>query len=422
MTVVPRSAPPLPALAADLRSDAFGMGRGGAARPRRIGAEVELLALSTEDRTPVPIVAEEGVASLPFLRRFAARHGWTEKLSPYGASCFVLPDGGIVSYEPGGQVELSAAAFPSVSALVRSLRSAVLPLRAAAREEGIDLLSVGIDPHNPVEEVPLQLRGARYGRMAEYFAAIGPEGARMMRQTASLQVNLDWEGEAPLRWRVLNAAAPYLTAVFANSAVYAGAPSEHRSARAHAWRELDPARTGVFPRADDPAAEYLAFALRAPAILAGEAGEGWLPAGERLARGEMTEEEWRTHLTTLFPEVRPKGFAEVRSIDAVDPEWYAAPLALLAGVVYDPAALRAADELLGDPDPGLLRRAGSVGLADPEIARVARDLFEAGLEGAEALGEETVGGEELEAAREFYRRYTRAGLAPADDARPALVC
>ncbi|MBV9775241.1 MAG: hypothetical protein JO040_14905, partial [Gemmatimonadetes bacterium] len=376
-----------------------------------------------ETRAPVPIQAEEGVASLPFLRRFAAEHGWAERLSPYGPPCFFLPDGGVISYEPGGQVELSAAPFASLSALVASLRGAVLPLRAAAREEGIELLTGGIDPQTPVEEVPLQLTGKRYGAMAEYLAGIGRFGARMMRQTASLQVNLDWEGDAPLRWRVLNAAAPYLTAIFANSPVYAGAPTEHRSFRAHAWRELDPSRTGIFSGREDAVAEYLSFALRAPAILRGrDAGGEHLPAGEWIARGELSMEEWRTHLTTLFPEVRPKGFAEVRSIDGQDPEWYAAPLVLLAGIVHHPATLAAAGELLGEPDAELLRRGGQAGLGDAQIARTARDLFELALRGAAGLGEDFVAPGDLESAREFFDRYTRRGLSPADDAHQAVCC
>jgi glutamate--cysteine ligase len=417
---VTHPAPPaLAALREDLRSRAFGIG--APARPRRIGAEVELVALLADTRAPAPVVAPEGPSTLPLLRRHAARHGWAERSSAYGPPCFVLPDGGVVSYEPGGQVEVSAAPFTSASELLASLRGAVLPLVEAARDEGVELLTVGIDPHNPAEAVPLQLCGKRYGRMAEYFAGIGPHGARMMRQTASMQVNLDWSGDPLEAWRLLNAAAPYLTALFANSPVYAGAPAGHRSVRAHAWRELDPARTGAFPCAGDPVDEYLGFALRAPAILLPWPGGEARPAGEWLARGEMGEEAWQTHLTTLFPEVRPKGYAEVRSLDVVDAEWWAAPLALLAGIAYDPAARRAAAELLGDPEPGLLRRAGREGMGDPRIARTAADLFAVGLEGAAALGPDFLAPADLEAARDFRDRYTRRGLSPADDTSPAAL-
>jgi glutamate--cysteine ligase len=401
-------------LVAELRARAFGMGL-GAPRPRRIGAKVELIPVQAESRAVVPIVAEEGPATLPFLRRFGARRGWEEEPTAYGVPRFRLPGGGAVAWEPGGQIALSTPPFRTATALLAALRATVLPLREAAREEGMELLSAGIDPHNPVEEVPLRLHGTRYTRMAEHFARLGPGGARVMRQAASFQLNLDWEDTPVLRWRVLNAATPYLTALFAHSPVYEGAPTGHRSFRAHAWRTLDPARTGTFRCVGDPAREYLAFALSTPALLKCTPAGERLPAAEWIARGDFTAGEWQAHLSTLFPEVRPRGHAEIRSLDAVEPEWYAAPVALLSGLLYHPASLREADALLGAPDPELLPRAGREGLADPAVARVAADLFALGLRGVAALGERFLAGGEQEVAREFYERYTRAGRAPADD-------
>ncbi len=296
----------------DLRTHAFALGR--APGPPRIGAEVELIPVSLDTGAQVPIVSPEGPSTLPLLRRFGARHGWTEQASPYGVPQFALRDGGIISYEPGGQIELSAAAFPSASALVRSLRATVLPLTDAARDEGIELLSVGVEPRNGIEDVDLQLPGKRYVRLTRFLEAIGTGGTRMMRQTASMQVSVDFGAEPLLAWCVLNAMAPYVTAIFASSPVYRGEPTGHRSWRARIWRELDGGRTGCFA-CEDPLGEYLDFALAAPAILLGEEGDA-RPFAEWNARGCVGPDEWRAHLTTLFPEVRPKGFAEVRSADA----------------------------------------------------------------------------------------------------------
>jgi glutamate--cysteine ligase len=251
--------------------------------------------------------------------------------------------------------------------------------------------------------------------MADHFARIGPAGARMMRQTAAFQVSLDFDDELRLRWRLLNALAPFVTAVFANSAVYGGEETGHRSYRAHAWRTLDPARTGLPWGEPRPVEAYLDFALRAPAILFPVVDGRCLPFGEWLARGTPTPDEWEAHLTTLFPEVRPRGHFEVRSADAVGPAWYAAPLAFLGGLAYDPHALRAALDILPSPDPGLLERAGRLGLRDPAIARTAADLFEIALGGCEALGPGFLHPLHREEARAYFERYTRRGLSPADD-------
>ncbi|HYW12132.1 MAG TPA: glutamate-cysteine ligase family protein [Longimicrobium sp.] len=400
----------------DLRTNTFAIGR-AAGRPR-IGAEVELIPVSMETGAQVPVVSDEGLSTLPLLRRFGERHGWAEQPSPYGVPQWSLPDGGIISYEPGGQIEMSAAVFSTATALIGSLRGTVLALTDALRDEGIELLSVGLEPRNGLEDVDLQLPGARYVRLTHFLRSIGTGGERMMRQTAAMQVSLDFGPEPLFTWRVLNAMAPYVTAIFASSPLYRGEPTGHRSYRARIWRELDGGRTGCFGCAD-PVAEYLDFALAAPAILLGDGSHG-RPFAEWNAEGRVGLDDWRSHLTTLFPEVRPKGFVEVRSADAVAPEWYAAPLVLMAGIVYHLPTLRAAVERLGEPDPALLHAAGRDGLADPRIAAVARDLADLGMRGAAALPG-FFSADDLDEAGAYFARYTRQARSPADDALEAFA-
>jgi glutamate--cysteine ligase len=295
------------------------------------------------------------------------------------------------------------------------LRSAVIPLREAAASEGINLLAAGIDPFNPVEQAPMLLHASRYQRMAEYLSRRGPAGARMMRQTAAFQVSVDFDDEPWLRWRVLNAATPYVVAIFANSPIYACERTGHQSARADVWRNLDPVRTGIPYDDRAPVETYLDFALAAPAILLPTLDGEHRPFGEWLAHANLTADEWQDHLSTLFPEVRPRGHLELRSADAIAPEWYAAPLALTAGILYDSRALRAAADLLPIPDLGLLERAGRLGLHDPAIARTAVDLFELALSGCAGLGACYFHPSDVEQARAYFDRYTRCSRAPADD-------
>jgi glutamate--cysteine ligase len=407
------------ALAADLRENAFG-GRRHSHRPPTIGAEVELLPMDAATRRQVPIMADDGPSTLPFLRAFAERWRWRETASMYGMPNWVLPDGGTITFEPGGQIELSAPPFRSASALLQSLRATVRPLVAEAREHGIELLSVGVDPQNAVNDLPLQLPGKRYVRLTRFMEDCGTGGTRMMRQTASFQCNLDWSGDAPARWRFFNALSPYLTAIFANSPIYEGRDTGARSYRACVWRALDGGRTGIFACAADPVPEYLDFALNAPAILMPEERDGWLPFRDWNVRGQATSDDWKTHLTTLFPDVRPKGFVEVRSADAVAPEWYAAPVVFLGGLAYHEPSFAAARELVGAPDPALLDRAGRLGLRDSHIAATARDLFALALDAAAALGPAFLCPADVEEARAFYETYTARALSPADDALAEL--
>ena len=403
------------ALLADLEAHAFAAPVQATLTPRRVGAETEFIPVETATGRRCPIEGEGATATLPFLRRYGARQGWSETLTPKGTPCFTLPAGGTLTFEPGGQLEYSTPPCRSPSALLALLRAVVLPLRAAAAAEGIALLAVGIDPLNPIEGAPLLLRTRRYQCMADYLARRSPAGARMMRQTAAFQVALDLDDEPWLRWRVLNAAAPYVVAIFANSPVYAGEETGYASARATVWRALDPARTGLPWSAGRPVERYLDFALAAPAILLPTVRGEHLPFGEWLDRARVTTHEWHDHLTTLFPEVRPRGHLELRSADAVSPQWYAAPIALAVGMTYDSHALRAAADLLGTPDLGRLECAGRLGLRDPAIARTAADLAEIAIEGCEGLGPAYFNPSDLEQARTFFDQYTRRGRAPGDE-------
>ena len=190
-------------LGADLAERVFAGPISSSLTPRRLGAEVELIPVESLTGRRCAIESEEGLSTLPFLRRYGSRHGWREGRTSKGTPCFTLPAGGTLTFEPGGQLEYSSPPCRSASLLLALLRSVVLPLRAAAAGEGIDLLAVGIDPFNPAEHAPMLVHATRYQRMAEYLARRGPAGARMMRQTAAFQVNLDFDDEPWLRWRVL---------------------------------------------------------------------------------------------------------------------------------------------------------------------------------------------------------------------------
>jgi glutamate--cysteine ligase len=353
-------------------------------------------------------------ALLPVVRRVGAERRWTEGRTEKGTPCFRLPGGGRLTFEPGGQMEISSSPARSASALLRELRDVVNPLRSAAADHGIELLAAGIDPYNDIAGVPLQLHADRYDRMAAYFATIDPAGARMMRQTASFQVTVDGDAAGEQRWRVLNAAAPFVVAIFANSPVYAGAPTDFASFRAECWRRLDPGRTGILGCGPALPA-YLDFALSARDMMRRSPDGTYRPFADWLDAGLATVDEWHRHLSTLFPEVRPRGYLEVRSADAMDPAWYAAPLALLGGIAYDPRAGAAAADLLDAPDPEELRVAGAEGMRDPAIAATAAELAAIALDGCEALGDDFITGPDLDEARAFFARYTFIGRSPADD-------
>jgi glutamate--cysteine ligase len=402
------------ALRRDLRERVFPLPC-DAASARRIGAEVEVIPIATSTRRPLPLEARGEVSTLEILRRAGAAAGWTERRSAKAnVPEIALPDGGRITFEPGGQIEISSAPNASLSALVVGLRAIVSAIEDAA-PAGVALLSRGIDPCTRVEDVIPQLDAERYRRMLRHFERIGPSGARMMRQTASFQVCVDG-GEVPeLTWRVLNALAPFLVAIFANSPQYEGRDTGHRSFRRHVWGTLDSRRTGLLGTRRDAIDEYLDFALKAPAFLMPDVDGRPETFGYWLDRERATASDWCAHLSTLFPEVRPRGYFEVRSADVVAPAWYAVPLVFVAGLVYHRPSLERAADLLGAPDPALLVRSGRDGLTDPVLGENARVLCDIALRGCLALGSEFVDQSDVASAAEYFDRYTRRGRSPADD-------
>ena len=179
-------------------------------------------------------------------------------------------------------------------------------------------------------------------------------------------------------------------ALFANSSRYAGADTGCPSFRAETWRGVDPGRTGLF-RGRDVVAEYTAFALDARAFLADEDA----PCFVDLEAPLFTDAALATHLTTLFPEVRPRTYLELRSLDAMEDDGRRAAMAFVAGIVGDGTAAADALALLGEADESLLRRAGRRGLTDPSIASKAADLVDIARAGCRRLGPSVVSEETL---------------------------
>ena len=383
---------------------------------RYIGAEVEMLALHADSGWPCPLepTSEVRRSTLGFLRSYGTPLGWREHRSAKGSPYFTLPNGSTLTFEPGGQLELCTVPSASVSTLIGETKAVLVDLRAAAASEGIILASVGIDPENPIDRVPLQLSSPRYVAMTRYFEEIGPSGVRMMRQTAATQLSLDPGPRPGERWRLLCDLTPYLTAIFANSPRYAGHETGDRSFRARCWRLLDPSRTGIPYPEWSPIDAYTRFALDAVDMTRTDAAGSYRTFGDWASEDDATEAQWENHLTTLFPEVRPRGHLELRSLDAVEPALVGAALVLVAGLVYDPGAAREARELVGPADEEMLNRAAHCALRDGVLRSVCQGLVEIGLRGARSLGGKVIGGAELEEASDLFARLTAKGLSPAD--------
>ena len=369
------------------------------ASPKAVGVELELIPVIEFTRKPALATATARVLS-----DLARGQSWTERRNGNDPPSWELRDGARISFEPGGQIEISSMPSATATSVISATRQVVQSIRDAMVREGIELVASGVDPHNDIGVVPLQLHRERYTGMTNYFESVGPSGVRMMRQTAALQINVE-RGEDPLsRWLLLNAITPVVTALFSNSSHYAGKKTNHASYRAHLWRTLDDSRTGIPYDEQDPPRKYVDFALDAYAMHSGNARHPYQTFREWMRDAKVGMKEWDFHLSTLFPEVRPKQYFELRSADTIDPRWLAAPVLFVTAIVYDRDSAQRAFEIVGTPSIDLLELAGIKGLSHPALRRMARALADIALDGAESLGTEYLSAEDVQAASEYFDR------------------
>ncbi|MGL5825229.1 MAG: ergothioneine biosynthesis glutamate--cysteine ligase EgtA [Nocardioides sp.] len=293
----------------------------------------------------------------------------------------VMPVGSRITVEPGGQLELSTVPHGTVEAAVAALRTDSAALRAGLRTLGFGAVPLGSDPARRIERVNPH---PRYAAMEQHFRAHGhaAAGRAMMTATAALQVNLDagpvvgWSD----RLARIRALVPILIAASSTSPYLAARSSGWHSMRQETWHGIDPGRSGPVATAD-PAVDWADYALAAPVLLINLNG-ALRPVTERVTFGEWlgnpdllgraaSRADLDYHLTTLFPPVRPRGYIEIRCIDALPDRWWPAMAAIAVTLIDDPVAAAATDEVC-EPVAHEWASASRRGLAEPAIRTAVR--------------------------------------------------
>ena len=303
-----------------------------------------------------------------------------------------------VTLEPGGQLELSGPPSSDIVTTVNELRLDGQRTRLALSELRLGIAHAGADPLRPSQRVNPR---PRYQAMEEHFAATGrgDPGAVMMNSTAALQVNLEagQEDEWPERVARAHRLGPTMVAISASSPWLHGRDTGWKSARQRAWNGLDARACGPVPGccapetdADDsldPATAWARYALHAPVSFVRTEGddveavrrtvpfERWASGDVQLGGRAPTTADLDTHLTTLFPPVRLRGYLELRYLDMSAPRWWPAIAAVVTTLMDDPVAADRATEAT-ERTAQLWTTAARRGLADAALADSARRCVE----------------------------------------------
>ena len=409
----------------DLESRVFAPASGSS--EDRVGVEVEFFPLvRSRIGSGLAQPGREGNQDFPglfpWLNALAAECGWSCSPAESAALAFQLKNGGAITLEPGGQVEYSSPPFHTPEEALADVAQVESLLCREGEKVGLTFATCGFNRWLGDAAPQLVVQKPRYLVMDRHFEKIGPYGRMMMRQTCATQINLDFGSAEMLerRWRVANLASPALNALFAN-APHSYRGTDFKSFRYEIWRYTDPCRTGSLDGLldTDPVSAWLNFALEASVMLIPADGDfreattpisfrQWMNGDGHPDDGFPDMDDWQLHLTTLFPDVRPRGFLELRLIDALPPQARDAAVVLSTMLLYNRHLLEESLRVLE---------------AAPQIAEKSEhERFLAGKLLLEYAAEET----DHAVLREYYRDFARRGATPADHEEaerriPALI-
>ncbi|GAA1402967.1 ergothioneine biosynthesis glutamate--cysteine ligase EgtA [Pseudonocardia kongjuensis] len=389
--------------------------------PALVGVEIEWM-LHHPDRPGEPV-------DLDLLRAALGAHT-PPALNP-SSHGRPLPAGGIVTVEPGGQIEISSPPSDGLFPLVGDVTADAAHLHHLLARHGLAPHDRAADPVRPAQRL---LDLPRYAAMESVFDRVGPHGRSGMCSTAAVQVCLD-AGPADRiaqRWAVLHELGPVLVAAFANSPVQHGRRTGWKSSRQACWLSLDPGRTAPPPVTDpDPAATWARRVLDTPLLCVRGTGTWAVPSGVtfadwvsgRVAEGVLerppTEADLDYHISTLFPPVRPHGHLEVRYVDGQPGDDWALPTAVLLALTSSDAVVDRVREICAPVRDAWVPAARDA-LADPALGAAAAALFPLAHDVLSAGGHPLVDapGPLLSRLREVTEHRVLRGRCPADDIYP----
>ena len=325
----------------------------GCKNTQKIGMEYERIPVNKETGEVVSYYGEYGMCEL--LREFAKEDNWD----------YILDDVNIIglkklhdtiTLEPGCQFELSIEPQDSVADLKNKIEKIDQNIKPVLNKFGIEFINKGVSPKTTYRNIQL-IPKQRYAIMANYLWGILSDV--MMRETAGIQVGIDYKSEADAirKFNLANLMMPFVTAMFANSKIRGGVDTGYKSFRALAWLNTDNERCGFATKFTNDVSfrEYVNRLLNTPMIFINRENRtvclnGRLTFKQFMEKGyegfEANIEDWKLHSNLYFPEVRLRNFIEIRNHDCVGGGLEYSIPALYKGIMYDTDAISEVEKIL----------------------------------------------------------------------------
>ena len=195
---------------------------------QKIGIELETI-IHTNNYKRLPVDEEGTFSSVDLLRLLNDKQN----------------NNGSYSLEPGGQLEWASPPFVDLNDLQSSLELFYNQLDSILNSKKLTLINYALDPKFSPDEVGL-INEKKYQLMDEYMSQSGSMGKWMMRNTASIQINLDTTD--PENMEVIafisDCINPIASYLFANSPFKQLTPTGFQNVRQLIWHDTDQLRCG----------------------------------------------------------------------------------------------------------------------------------------------------------------------------------
>ncbi len=318
-----------------------------------LGLEYERLPINKTDQSAVSYYGESGVCNA--LQELAKVDNWD----------YILDDTEIIglkklhdtiTLEPGSQIELSLEPQKTVQDFQTKIDDINQTIKQVFDKYNIKLFNYGVYPKTTYKNIKI-IPKKRYKLMANYLWGILSDV--MMRETAGIQVGIDYKNEqdAMRKFNLANKISPFITAMYANSNIRGGVDTGYKSFRALAWLNTDNERCGFATKFKENMQfeDYVKTVLNVPVIYIVRDNKyinvnGSINFKQFINSGyegyDATIEDFKLHANLFFPEIRLRNFIEIRNHDCVDEKYMYSLLALYKGIFYNNDAIIATEELL----------------------------------------------------------------------------
>ena len=324
-----------------------------------IGTEHEKFIYTLDEFAPVEYGGDKGIEAI--LHYLSDTYDMTPIMENGMYVALKTNEGASISLEPGGQLELSGNIVKTLHHSCIETSKHLRQMLDVTAKLGLGMIGLGFHPTASKEQINWMPKG-RYKIMKNYMPKVGNLGLDMMLRTCTIQTNLDYQDEEDMRRKFKTSLAlqPIATALFANSPIKDGRLTKIQSNRALVWTDTDPDRCGVPQCVFEPNFGYeqwIDYVLDVPMYFIYRDGQYLDVAGKsfrKFMNSEYSDEffghtasmlDFEDHITTIFSDVRLKGYLEMRGADGGPWSIICALPALWVGLLYDAEALQKAEAI-----------------------------------------------------------------------------